>query len=329
MRLLYTCAILLSSLLGMSQNHSFVFNGNNSYLDLGNSAGNGVRTVELWIQPNQLINPQLNEYSITLFRNSENCGNCHEFGFFFNPNYAQNSGHLGFKVHDANNVKHEVLSDTNFWQIGRWYHLAAVIHPQSGLSLYINGVKQNSVAPGLTSPTVSSNRITTVGCQGDRFDRNFNGRIDEVRLSSTARYTQNFNPNCTHPIDSNTVAYYPMDLISNGQTFDLGPNAYHASVNMISQSSLNACSAVGLSKESQQSQLKVFPNPFKNELLISNPLQKDFQLQLRNVVGQSIAIESIREKNQRIETADLKAGIYFISIYEKGELVEIRKLIKQ
>lgn len=334
--------ILLSFLLSLfyfvplkAQNNSFIFNGSSSNVNIGNSAGDGIRTFEMWVQPNQLINSQLQEYSVPLFRNTERCNNCDEFGFFFKPSYAPNPGYLGFKVHSSGNgnTKYEVLSDSNSWQIGKWYHLAAVLDSTQGLKLFINGVQQQSVDPGGTFAATSSSAITTIGCQGDRFDRNFNGRIDAVRLSTNAVYTQNFIPQCTYPITANTRAVYYLDqIVNNAITYDSSINAFHGIVNRLSLSGLNACVVVGLGEKKEGLSYQIGPNPFneyiKVELENYEP-NSEYVIQLFNSNGQLVS--SARGLNSRIKisTAGLSEGIYFLSLFKNGKRVISEKMVHQ
>ena len=74
-----------------------------------------------------------------------------------------------------------MVSDSNSWTGNVWYHVAGVIDPVDGMSLYIDGVKQNDMD---TSVLPASNLIhaTHIGKWGGLSSRYFNGRIDEVRI---------------------------------------------------------------------------------------------------------------------------------------------------
>jgi hypothetical protein len=73
----------------------------------------------------------------------------------------------------------------------RWYHIA-VVNSGGTVSLYVNGALTTSAA----KPTIVDNgRPLLVGYEsGQPNSNNWNGYIDEVRISKTARYTAAFKP---------------------------------------------------------------------------------------------------------------------------------------
>ena len=89
-----------------------------------------------------------------------------------------------------------------------WYHIAVVRDSSNDIKLYVNGTK--------TGNTYNFNGFGT-GTNwyiGDNyvFASSFNGHIDEVRISNTARYTTTFTPSTTpFQNDANTVLLMHMD----------------------------------------------------------------------------------------------------------------------
>jgi hypothetical protein len=95
---------------------------------------------------------------------------------------------------------------------GTWYHLAFVRNGTS-VKLYVNGVEE-------ASNTLSANFNIDVGDTTDSWvggtafgtDSYYNGYIDELRVSNTARYTANFTPSTTpFQNDANTLLLLHMD----------------------------------------------------------------------------------------------------------------------
>jgi hypothetical protein len=88
-----------------------------------------------------------------------------------------------------------------------WYHFA-VVRSGSTITLYIDGVNRASLT---RSQTIGNGGDLYIGIrQGGAFD--FDGHIDEFRISNTARYTTTFTPDSTpFQNDANTVLLLHMD----------------------------------------------------------------------------------------------------------------------
>lgn len=73
-----------------------------------------------------------------------------------------------------------------------WYHLA-ITRSGSNLKLFIDGTQQGSTATIGSQSLSSTSGVCTVGATGDGFDQNWNGYIDDLRITKGyARYTSNF-----------------------------------------------------------------------------------------------------------------------------------------
>lgn len=98
-----------------------------------------------------------------------------------------------------------------------WYHIA-VTRSGSTVRLFADGVEQGS---GTNSDTIfasgpGANSEMRIG--RDAFSAYFNGYIDELRISNTARYTSGFTPESTQfTNDANTLLLVHMDG-ANGDT---------------------------------------------------------------------------------------------------------------
>ena len=88
-----------------------------------------------------------------------------------------------------------------------WYHLAAVKSTNS-LKIYVNGIER---ASGTISNTPQY-RVNEGFILGMFNNLSFNGHLDEVRISNSARYTAGFTPSTTPFVnDANTFLLLHMD----------------------------------------------------------------------------------------------------------------------
>lgn len=111
---------------------------------------------------------------------------------------------------------------------GRWHHVAGVFDG-SEVRLYVDGRRVAS-APGSGPRTVSPIPLL-VGADVDGAGNPsspFPGAIDEVRLSTTARYSgESFEPERRHAADEATVLLLPMHAIVGPWVHDHSPGSRH------------------------------------------------------------------------------------------------------
>lgn len=80
--------------------------------------------------------------------------------------------------------------------------------------------------------------------------------------------------------------------------------------------------------------LLIYPNPIEDFVEINYPeflLETLLKIEIRNLNGQILKLKvnkEVSEKRIRIETNDLKSGIYLLKIYSEGELIT-KKIIKK
>ena len=118
------------------------------------------------------------------------------WGFYWD---AANSNKLIWEQVDGSGTT--IQSSNNAISTGSWLHLAAV---RSGttITLYVNGT---SVGSGTASTNYDPNWDIYIGWWGSGFN-SINGYIDDLRVSSSARYTANFTPATTPFVnDANTL----------------------------------------------------------------------------------------------------------------------------
>jgi hypothetical protein len=110
--------------------------------------------------------------------------------------YITSGGVFTVFVNNGNRIQSSALSTNT------WYHIAVVRESNSDIKLYVNGTKTGDTY------NYGGYHSNTTWYIGDNyvFNNSFNGYLDEVRVSNTARYTTNFSV-ATAPFqnDANTV----------------------------------------------------------------------------------------------------------------------------
>jgi len=104
------------------------------------------------------------------------------------------------------------------WDDGAWHHIAVVFDPAIGLSRYfVDGTEVPVDYPTNYPATIGSYGLVIGGCSSNCY---FDGQILGVRLSTTARYNEDFTPSSNYGSDPDTVLFMPM---SDGTLTDFGP----------------------------------------------------------------------------------------------------------
>jgi len=110
--------------------------------------------------------------------------------------YITSGGVFTVFVNNGNRIQSSALSTNT------WYHIAVVRESNSDIKLYVNGTKTGDTY------NYSGYHSNTTWYIGDNyvFSNSFNGHIDELRVSNSARYTANFTPSTTPFVnDANTL----------------------------------------------------------------------------------------------------------------------------
>ena len=210
----------ITSLIG--QNRVIHFDGINDYVNLGSSVGTGVRTIEMWFKPDEVINSQLSTFSPLLIRHES--PNSNEFGLTFMPSSAGNSGQLLFYIYTNSTTSYRIFSNNNYWNAEQWYHVAAVIDANQGMMLFIDGVKQNSTNT-YSNATVQTNSNVRIATWNNVINRYFNGSIDDLRISNSALYTSNFTPPCFElKANTSTIGVWNFNNSSSNIAIDSSSN---------------------------------------------------------------------------------------------------------
>ena len=198
---------LAISSISFAQQPVLNFDGTNDHVNLGNNVGNGLRTIEMWFMPNSTIDATNNSVQ-TLIAREFSIDNTNEFNLSFLSS-GVNTGRLRFNIDElgvGNGIA--VFSDNATWTANQWYHVAAVINPSSGLTMFIDGTLQlDTDIAHTTSTSNAPNTPTILGHWGNSFglNRYFDGQIDDVRISSNAVYTADFTPPCPDLVPTATT----------------------------------------------------------------------------------------------------------------------------
>ncbi len=191
--------------------------------------GSGDFTVEAWIRPDGFAN------------------NTDDAALVSKRAAGSDQGwHLGIAV-----------DGTPFWQTGlgsnprlnanaqlpldQWAHVALVYDDGSGLgTFWIDGVAAGSGA--LPSPNPLATGSLLLGEDGAGFsDRVFEGLIDDVRISATARYSLTFLPPTVVNADANTVALWGFEEASGSTVHDVSGAGHDGAVAGAAFSSESTC----------------------------------------------------------------------------------------
>jgi hypothetical protein len=118
-----------------------------------------------------------------------------------------NSGNLTFYYFNGSAIS---VKDSATMNLDQWYHCAAVITSNT-IKIYLDGVEKASAAISGTPQFNTGYGGLNIGW-GNGTTRTYNGYLDEVRVSNSARYTSNFTPSTASFVnDANTVLLLHMD----------------------------------------------------------------------------------------------------------------------
>ena len=299
----------------------FQFNGSNTTVDVGSQAGSGLRSVEFWFKPSTTISatsPQTG-YSFIIRNDSAQSA---EYGVYIKgSDWSVDRGRLAFFVRYSG-VLHEILSNSNAWAGGTWYHVAGVIDSITGMSLYIDGVLQSSMDPAATAPTASHANASILGSWASA-TRFFEGAMDEMRLWTRAITASEIVAKmCDDLVAANETglrAYWKFNEGAGNTLLDATVNGINGAVTNGLWYIDNYC-AVSIA-ESAASALffDVYPNPGSGELYVSlaNAAGR-VHLRVVNQLGQPVAQLDVTGQMTPFDVRALPAGIYFIIGYSEA-----------
>jgi hypothetical protein len=191
---------------------SALFDGTGDYLSLGaNSVTNDLAltsttwTVEYWAR----ITSHMGAFQATvaIWNDVNGVGNV----YYFSTNIYNGTNKMGFQYNYGTNSDSGALAFGSVLSTGVWQHHAFVRNGNT-LTAYLDGVSQGT--HDMTGRTIDITGYNNSGANSvpvtiggmSTGSGSFNGYLDEVRISTTARYTAAFTPS-TIPFtnDANTV----------------------------------------------------------------------------------------------------------------------------
>ncbi|MCO5267484.1 MAG: T9SS type A sorting domain-containing protein [Brumimicrobium sp.] len=78
----------------------------------------------------------------------------------------------------------------------------------------------------------------------------------------------------------------------------------------------------------QKEIVKIYPNPAKDFLTISNLKNDDLDVEITNNLGQTILNTKINSNQYKVDIRNLKKGVYFLKL-KQGDTIQISKIIKE
>lgn len=180
---------------------SLILDGTSDYLTVssgGFNVGSGDITIEFWVRHSAVNDQQV-------YCDLRTGANNH---YIF---YVQSDNKL--VVYDGLTA----YTSTATMAANTWYHLA-LSRSGTTLKVFRDGTE---VISGTNSRNLSDNSTIVIGSSYEGFSTNsVNGYMDEVRISSTARYTANFTaPTAPFVNDSNTLLLIHCDGTNNSTSF--------------------------------------------------------------------------------------------------------------
>ena len=207
---------------------SYYGDGTGDYLTIPASTdwdfGSGDWTIECWVNFNT-VDPMGHGFSSMLWY-----GYTNQCWFL---DYKATTSELRVYMKDTVGGNPNV---TESWTptIGTWYHVAGVRNGNN-LMLFVDGVQlgTSTDVTGLTALNDTSGGMAVgarVSSNGGTLDRYFNGHMDEVRISDTARYTANFTSSTSaFTPDTNTKLLIHFE----DPTLNVWPATPHQSTNFL------------------------------------------------------------------------------------------------
>ncbi|WP_117614965.1 endo-beta-N-acetylglucosaminidase H [Chryseobacterium kwangjuense] len=246
-------------------------------------------------------------------------------------------------VLSINNVQQKLTAATAL-NANTWYHVAAT-YDGSTMKIYINGVLDASKSQ---TGSVNSNGAFYVG-YSYATSRNFNGKVDEVRVWKKALSQTEISQNmCNVTVPATSLAAYwkfnegsgssVQDSSGNGVTLTLtGVEASNWGTDVPCTGTQKASSAAkiqnaeGLEEISAKKQIKLSPNPLSvsSPLTISVPEEYNKgKLTVYNFNGRPLDTKTLNAGKNQYDFSKLTMGNYIIRFEsQNGSLTQTEKLM--
>ncbi len=199
---------------------ALLFDGQTGWVDFGEKFilyGLQEYTVEAWI---------------FWFENAEDGGAVYGEGYLDWASLWVNiraDGTVSFGDFDrTTNLKRRVTTDAGAISPDAWHHIAGV-RDGNTYTIFVDGRQMGETeTTSIDLPTIPPRAY--IGKGGDDVGFFFNGIIDEVKLSSETKYTENFTPAFRYEVDSDTEALWHFNEGSGSIVMDSGNNAHQGTI---------------------------------------------------------------------------------------------------
>ena len=142
-------------------------------------------------------------------------------GTIINRSAGTNDDYWNFRVENTqlDLFVHDASAGTNFYistassiiSLNQWYHVA-VVKSGDNYEIFVDGVSRATSTTSVTWPTLSGRVLKIGAAERNSVEDYFDGYMDEVRISNSARYTSTFTPSTTaFKDDKDTVLLLHMD----------------------------------------------------------------------------------------------------------------------
>ncbi|UKB79418.1 endo-beta-N-acetylglucosaminidase H [Chryseobacterium sp. MEBOG07] len=247
-------------------------------------------------------------------------------------------------VVSINNVQQKLASATAL-NANTWYHVAAT-YDGTNMKLYINGALDATKAQ---TGSVNSTGAFNVGYLYNT-SRNFNGKVDEVRVWKRALSQTEISQNmCNVSVPATSLAAYwkfnegsgssVQDTSGNGVTLTLtGVDASNWGTDVPCTTGSSASARTGGSQKavsggqvSVKNQIKLYPNPASKSSSLTVSVPDEYskgKLTVYDFNGRIIDTKSLNSGDNQYELTKLSAGNYIVQFESHdGSLKQSEKLI--
>ena len=238
----------------------------------------------------------------------------------------------------------QTVTVANVLTTNAWNHIAATFD-NGAMKLYVNGSLVGSGTATFTSIPASANKISIGEDASIGTKEYFYGKIDEVRIWTTARTTteiaNNMN-NCLTGTETGLKTYFKIsegtgttitDLkagsVGTLSGMDAATDWVAGKLNCITNTvcayqmsdlvTINVGNSVGLDNVELNTKIGVSPNPVQNTLSISSDLEIE-KVEIYNILGQLIQTESSKVFN----VSNLNSGVYVLKIITSNGVAQTR-----
>lgn len=247
-------------------------------------------------------------------------------------------------VVSINNVQQKLASATAL-NANTWYHVAAT-YDGANMKIYINGVLDATKAQ---TGSVNSTGAFNVGYLYNT-SRNFNGKIDEVRVWKRALSQTEISQNmCNVSVPATSLAAYwkfnegsgstVQDTSGNGVTLTLtgvdssnwGTDLPCATGSSLLARNASSQKAISEGQVNGKNQIKLYPNPVSKSSSLTVSVPDEYskgKLTVYDYNGRIVDTQSLNSGNNQYELNRISAGNYIVQFESHdGNLKQSEKLI--